>query len=195
MANYIFETITDAQALAWTAADTLIFTTPGESGRLTTIRFNPATATSDATVTVVSGITGRTVTFSTAFFDETPIFPDGSVVVVGNVGQDSDAGTAGADALYGYSGDDSLVGANGTDLLQGNAGNDTLVGGSGGDTVYGGQGNDTIDVGVGSNFAQGNLGNDSIVATGADSSTAQTLLGGQGNEIGRAHVCTPVNTA
>ena len=47
MATYFFETITDAQAAAYNAAaDTLVFGTTGETAWKTTVRFNPATATS-----------------------------------------------------------------------------------------------------------------------------------------------------
>ena len=47
MATYFFETITDAQAATYDAADdTLVFSTPGETANITTVRFNAATATS-----------------------------------------------------------------------------------------------------------------------------------------------------
>ena len=45
MATYFFETITDAQAAAYTAADNLVFGQTGETARLTTVIFNAATAT------------------------------------------------------------------------------------------------------------------------------------------------------
>ena len=64
MATYFFETITDAQAAAYNAsADTLVFQTTGESRSLTTVRYNAPTLTTPASVTIISGVTGRAVTF------------------------------------------------------------------------------------------------------------------------------------
>jgi len=55
MSTYFFETITDAQASTFNAAtDTLVFGQTGERANITTVRYNPATATSAATITLIS---------------------------------------------------------------------------------------------------------------------------------------------
>jgi Ca2+-binding RTX toxin-like protein len=199
MATYFFETITAAQALgfnAFAATDTLVFTNPTSSGHLTTVLYNAATATSAATVTVIDNADGRSVTFNNniqGLGGATSVFPDGSTMFIGKVGiADNFTGTAGGDGLFGGNevdpvtgldvAGDTLIGGSGADLIQGNRGDDSLNGGSGNDTIFGGQGNDNIDAGTGNNFVQGNLGNDTIVA-GASTASANTLLGGQGNDL------------
>src|SRR4051812_46205203 len=126
MATYFFETITDAQAATYSAAtDTLVFQTTGESARLTTVRYNAATATSPATVTIISGITGRAVTFGPGVQGEGlagtgpgVLFPDSSTLVVGTAGNDGPAagdqqGSSTTDGLYGGDGNDTLQGLGG----------------------------------------------------------------------------------
>lgn len=123
MATYFFETITDAQAAAYNAAaDTLVFQTAGERANLTTVRYNAATATSGATITLISGLTGKAVTFPSSFAGETPIFPDSSILYVGTTGPNVTAGGNGGDALYGGDGDDTLDGGSGNDLAAGQLG-------------------------------------------------------------------------
>ncbi len=82
MATYLFETITEAQALAYNAgADQLVFGGVGERAATTSVIFTPATATSAATVTLISGLTGRAVTFSNSIATGTAaevVFPDSS---------------------------------------------------------------------------------------------------------------------
>ncbi|HEX7929396.1 MAG TPA: hypothetical protein VF470_00610, partial [Sphingomicrobium sp.] len=159
MATYFFENITDAQAATFASTDTLVFGQTGERAPLTTVRFNPATLANPAeTITLISGLTGKSVTFPAAGLAgdvSGPIFPDSSMLFIGTAGNDPQAGTSLGDGLYGGAGDDSLNGAGGNDALQGNQGNDTLDGGAGNDTIYGGQGNDLITVGTGANSAQG----------------------------------------
>ena len=59
MATYFFETITDAQAAAYTAADNLVFGQTGETARLTTVIFNAAAATSPRATWVATRSTAR----------------------------------------------------------------------------------------------------------------------------------------
>src|SRR5262245_37057591 len=120
MSTFFFETITDAQASAYNAAtDNLVFGTTGERANITTVRYNPATATSAATITVISGLTGKTVTFASTLANDTngfqPIFPDGSQLFIGTSSGSTFNATTGApadpatgDGLYGGAGDDSL---------------------------------------------------------------------------------------
>src|SRR5436190_9424491 len=126
MATFFFETITDAQAAAYNATtDTLVFGQTGERANITTVRFNPATATSAATITLISGLTGKSVTFAGTLAGETPIFPDGTTLYVGTTNPDAfdaatvTSGSTTSDGLYGGDGNDSLSGGSGNDLLQG----------------------------------------------------------------------------
>ena len=176
MPIYNFETITAAQALAITAADTLTFASG--SARDITALFVPGVPD-----TVVLVLGARSVTFGAPITSVSGVghigFPDSSVLYLGSSG--ADAPTAGGlqnDAFFGGDGADTLNGGGGANLLQGNAGSDQLTGGAGPDTIYGGQDNDLIVTGDGANFGQGNKGNDSI--TGGVN--ADTLLGGQGND-------------
>src|SRR5690349_9466311 len=118
MATYFFETITDAQAAAYTAADNLVFGQTGETAFRTT------------------------VTFNSNFILENPIFPDGSVLYIGDTSATTATSGSTTDGLYGNAGNDSLASGSGTDVLQGNAGDDTLNGNAGADTIYGGRDND-----------------------------------------------------
>src|SRR4249920_879091 len=103
MSTFFFETITDAQAAGFNAGgttDTLVFGQTGERANITTVRFNAATATSAATITLISGLTGKAVTFAATLSSETvgkqPIFPDGSVLYIGTTGAGSFNATTGA---------------------------------------------------------------------------------------------------
>ena len=193
MATYFFETITDAQAASYDAdSDTLVFQTPGERATITTVRFNPETATSPPTISLISGLTGRTVTFGDGMIgeglgasDPGIIFPDGSQLFVGTPGADNFGSPRDtSDGYYGSDGGDQFFGGGGDDFGQGNQGGDTIQAGAGSDTSYGGRDDDLIDTGNDiegtTNFAQGNLGNDSLTSGGALSIT--TLLGGQGTD-------------
>ena len=78
-------------------------------------------------------------------------------------------GGAGSDYLEGNGGEDQLDGGSGNDSLSGGAGDDILDGGSGNDWLYGGDGNDVYI------FRRGG-GNDRVIASVANSSTADILL-------------------
>lgn len=177
MATYSFETITAAQALAITAADTL--TMAGAPANQVTVLYN-----SSGTVTVVSG--ARAVEFGAPItaisLGGRLVRADSARLFVGDDGEntaDAPSSSSANDGLYGGAGQDLLRGGDGADLLQGNAGRDTLDGGAGDDVVYGGQDNDRIQTGEGTNFGQGNKGEDSLLG----GSGVDTLLGGQGNDI------------
>ena len=177
MATYFFETVTDAQASHFNGpTDVLVFGMTGETAYRTSVIFNAATATQGRTVTLISGLTGKTVTFDDSLVLSHHIFPDGSVLALGGLGDETLNGTATSDGLYGWDGNDTLLSDKGADVLQGNSGNDSLDGGDGADTMYGGRGDDTISAGEGHNFAQGNYGNDLIVSGNGEA----TLLGGAG---------------
>lgn len=193
MATYTFSTITAAQALALTATDAL--TIDEGSGATSTVLYVPASGGTPDQITLIAG--SRSVTFSTALATATKTYADGSSLYIGGPGADGPV-TLGAtnDGLFGGAGGDTLNGGDGTNLLQGNQGDDLLRGGAGRDVIYGGQDNDQIFVGASaaggsSNFAQGNKGNDTVNGSASD---ADTLLGGQGNDlIGATGLGAPVD--
>lgn len=185
---YAFETISAAQALDFSDADTLTFAT-GASNQVTVLYGV------DGNVTIAAG--GRSVLFNIGIIGGSQagrlVTSDGSRIFIGASGDDTASAPANSanDAVYGGAGNDSLDGGGGDDLLQGNAGHDYIVGGLGFDVIYGGQDDDYIISTIplsGSldfvfpadrgGFAQGNRGNDIIEGTlGND-----TLLGGQGDD-------------
>lgn len=176
MATFNFSTITAAEALAITAADTLIL--DQGTGATTTVLFSAPDA-----ITIVIGM--RSVTFGVAVAGATKTFTDGGILFIGTPSSEQATTEAGGDGLYGGAGGDTLNAGDGANLLQGNQGNDSLLGGAGVDIIYGGQDDDRIFVGAGpnpggSNFAQGNRGNDTISGSPTDN---DTLLGGQGNDV------------
>lgn len=183
MSTYSFASITDAQALGFSAAsDSLVFENPASRGNHVSVSYNPGASTAAGTVTLTDPASGRAVVFGAALGGgpSAITFADGSILIVGGTGADSESGGAQGDGLFGGPGDDSLSGGAGADVLQGNQGGDSLDGGAGNDTIFGGQGNDSITGGEGANFVNGNLGDDTI--TGAAGS-ANTLLGGQQNDV------------
>lgn len=107
--------------------------------------------------------------------------------IYGTNGNDTLAGTIGADRIYGQNGhdtinagpgDDLAYGGNGNDALNGEDGNDTLFGEAGVDTLHGGIGMDALDGGAGNDFIYGDEGDDNLLGgTGLDE-----LHGGDGND-------------
>jgi len=90
-------------------------------------------------------------------------------------GNDSIAGTGGADIVDGGAGNDTLNGRDGADLLVGGAGDDSLVGGSG---------NDTLADNEGANLLRGDSGDDLFLVAGDLSD--DTIQGGSGTDTIRA---------
>src|SRR5471032_1248695 len=111
MTTYFFESITAAQALAFTSADTLVFSNPTSSGAKMTVLYTviPATPLTVAseTVTLTDPTDGHTVVFGPGIqgageAGHVVIFPDGSNLIVGNDGPaDTALGTAFNDGMFG----------------------------------------------------------------------------------------------
>jgi Ca2+-binding RTX toxin-like protein len=179
MATYSFETITAAQALAITAADTIVFGS-GTANEATVI-YQPNGQISIFTHGLSVDFAGTLAGLSQA---EGLHFPQGSVLYIGDALPNAFQMQAAIDgsAMFGGGGDDNLVTRGDHALMQGNAGNDSLAAVGASATIYGGQGDDAISAGLGGNFLQGNKGNDvirgSVVGIGGD-----TLLGGQGDDF------------
>lgn len=181
MASYIWETMTQANADAFTSNDVIVFTTAGATGAATVVQFVPATATTPASVSISFG--GKSLSFDAADVQgrtNLAVYPDGSVLYVGSTGPDNGATSGGenSDGMYGGNGNDTLGGGNGADLLHGNLGDDSLNGGGGADSIYGGQGDDDIVMGAGGFFGHGNLGDDSLDGSAGSATTVQWLYGG-----------------
>src|SRR5689334_7535211 len=107
MANYTFETITDAQAAGFTSADTLTFTTAGLTGAQVSVAFRGAPTFPDTTpaATLVT-VGSKTVVFSTALQDKGAVLgqislPDGSMLYIGDGVGNSVTGTSKNDGLFG----------------------------------------------------------------------------------------------
>src|SRR5437899_1710939 len=91
MASYVFETITAAQALNFNGAlDTLVFTTPSETGASERLIFN-----TNGTITVLSSVAGHQATFGPGLAGAGQIvYQDGSQMLVGSTGADALTGGA-----------------------------------------------------------------------------------------------------
>src|SRR5215472_7558136 len=139
VANYFFDSMTQAQASTYLQAQDVIVFTTGTASQATVI-FNPLTFNSSPSITVA--FAGQSLTFSddpSAIRGQTnlTLFPDSSQLFIGTIGNDVVTGTPGNDGYFGGDGNDNMNGAGGDDLLQGNQGDDTLAGGSGLNTIYG----------------------------------------------------------
>jgi Ca2+-binding RTX toxin-like protein len=126
MAAFLFSNVTQAQALSYTAAaDRLLFN--AGSGSQVAVFFTGALIDGVLTIALQQG--DRLINIADTFRGETDaVFPDGSMLFAGTIGNDTQTGTAFPDGLYGGLGNDTLAGADGADLIQGNQGNDTLGG-------------------------------------------------------------------
>ncbi|MDP3488678.1 MAG: hypothetical protein Q8R71_00950 [Phenylobacterium sp.] len=97
MANYTFESITDAQALAFTGADTLAFAA-GTNANTITVLFIPAAGADPARVSIT--VNGVTKVFGTGIYNTTQTTTTGSALYIGAAGNDGPiAGTSAADGM------------------------------------------------------------------------------------------------
>ena len=132
--------------------NTIIFSTPGESGCWTNKNINsPVTfdlSANDANINNIHNIGG-------GGFDDNLVGDNKSNVLIGAGGNDFLSGGAGNDYLYGdgvNSDQDGLIYGVRSYLLE-----------DGNDEIYGGHGDDFIDSGNGDDFVDGGPGNDSII--------------------------------
>ena len=200
MAVVVFETATQDQANAFTAADFLVFTNSAASAL--NVTFAPL-ASGDA-ISVTSG--GKSLIFSTTVLSQASrngqvAFNDGSNLITGTNGADDGAGTnppalaggTGNDVIYGFGGNDIITTGNGANYAFGGAGADTITGGDNADHLYGqsanggADGNDSILGGDGNDYIQGNAGDDTLNGgIGSDrifgGNGNDTILGGAGND-------------
>ena len=111
MANYFFDTMTQAQASSFLfASDNIVFRNGPASQA--TVLFNPLTLTTPPSITIVYG--ANSLTFAD---DPTSVrgqgftlFPDGSKLFIGTTGADNPVnGTAGSDALFGVTAERCVI--------------------------------------------------------------------------------------
>ena len=150
MTVYTIETITAAQALAFSASDVLRFTNSGTNAALTYAipagNWSSGGLSPGAKVLLLGVGMGQNVQFGAGLLGagaSTILFPDNSVLFIGGPGADVATGGAQNDHLEGDAGDDVLSGGAGDDVLAGWDGNDILEGGAGNDDIGGGAGIDT----------------------------------------------------
>ena len=156
MADFIFDTITPAQAAGFLPSDSLAFTT----GSADLMR-----ATFLAADQVALAMGERTVTFGAGIAGKAGALPGDGQFFVGTAGPDAMSGPAGGatgNAFFGGAGDDVLTGGPAGDVLQGNQGADTMNGGGGNDCILGGGGNDSITGGAGTDVCIGGPGTDTF---------------------------------
>ncbi|WP_372785147.1 calcium-binding protein [Phenylobacterium sp.] len=132
MTTFFSSSITDAQALTYSAAtDSLIFNNGETAADVRFVITNSAIATN----AVMTTPNGHQVTFGLGILGESDFtFLDNSKLFIGTSQQDRIFGTPGRDAIFGGDGPDSVGGSGGGDVLNGGAGVDNLLGGSGGTT-------------------------------------------------------------
>ena len=153
----------DSAALTLTAASSNTALLPNNQ-----VTFAGTGASRSMTVSTVSGRTGTAVVTVTVSDGSATATVPVTVRATGN-GNDTVAGTSGADMVFGQNGDDTATGLAGNDLLCGGSGNDVLNGGDGADTLVGGMGNDRLTGGLGADRFVGGAGTD----TATDLTAAQ----------------------
>jgi serralysin len=168
MANYLFEQMTDAQALAYVPEDDSLFFLTGSPSTLG-VTYNPAAGLSNASITLTMGSVSHTFVAaalageSFTFFSQTS---DQGTVQIGFDTAETDTvdGVEGAGSrYYALGGNDSITGSEASDTIWGGTGNDTIVsasapadddgnvndadylnGGAGSDSIFGSDGNEHI---------------------------------------------------
>ncbi|MGH2806696.1 MAG: hypothetical protein ACRDKT_05415 [Actinomycetota bacterium] len=135
----IFASVSDASVSAWSPAESVA--PPPHPSDYRAIYHLQAEAR--ARLDILANISNGTQPTTTQFHTQMLLPPEWTA------GDDTLAGTGGADLIYGGPGDDSLSGKKGADDLYGGAGNDTLNGGPGKDRLVGGKGRDLCVVTTG----------------------------------------------
>lgn len=175
MTTYFYETIALAQSLAFNGqTDTLVFSNPPSTAASTRVTFNAATATSQASLTMLDTADNHVVIFGLGLENlHSPLYPDGSVLAV--------AGPGGAE-LFGGSLGDGLFGITGADTLHGGGGNDVLQGGQGADVLEGGAGSDRFLIAEGdSPAAVGQM--DTVIDWSSADSLGFSFQNGQNQQV------------
>ena len=198
MAVYVFETMSAADAAAYTSSDTLSFQSTAVSSL--SVTDTAGTALTNESITISSG--SHSLVFSAAQLSAATemdhvSFNNGDYLLLGTndpaVGDNLNLSTghsttelAGAE-VYGFGGDDTITGSNANDTILGGAGSDVIIGhsdiGTSGDFdqndfLMGGAADDTITGGDGNDHIYGNA--ITTVAGAADG--ADSLDGGNNND-------------
>ena len=189
MANFVFETMSQADAATFSANDYLVFITSGTTAFTVTVTPASGDQLTNNGLVLTSG--AKSLTFaqsslSGASTSDHIVFNDGSHLILGTNTGGGDFITNNAsglhsnmtDVVYGFAGND-VLGDSSAGAGNNNGNNDYVYGGAGSDTIYGGGGNDhlygfgstvnttdgadTIMAGSGDDYLQGNGGNDLLI--------------------------------
>jgi Ca2+-binding RTX toxin-like protein len=188
MAGFTFETMTQAQASAFTGSDALFF--QSTSPTAVTAAYAPAAGLTVATITLSNGAHTLTFDATTLSAGNTTFIADGSHLAFGTAGSLVTVGATVSAAFglddpsattpfdYGFAvsaGDHAIHGGSGDDVINATGLTGGVAAGDGNDYVWGGDGNDEITLGLGNNHVYGgtNVGG---AADGAD-----TITLGDGN--------------
>lgn len=198
MATFVFETITAADAAAFTSSDRLFF----QNANVTNLSIVDNPASTSPLMTTVESFTvsdgTHSATFSASALSGAStagnlIFVSGDELVLGNASTQIinllDAGHGHATKVYGFDGNDTIQGTSAaSDTIDGGAGNDEIHGSSSytdaaghfteNDFYMGGAGDDHIIGGVGNDHIYGNMASSTAGAADGDDS----LSGGLGND-------------
>ncbi|MGB3401327.1 MAG: hypothetical protein WBA77_01405 [Microcoleaceae cyanobacterium] len=113
--------------------------------------------------------------------DDSVAGSEGADTVNGNSGNDILALTGGDDRVWGGKDNDLLSGGEGNDIINGNLGSDIILGEGGNDTLRGGKDSDVIYGNAGDDFISGDLGTDVLVGgDGSDTLVIQTAASPSG---------------
>ena len=192
MTAFAWSTMTTAQAIGFTAGDSIAFDGAGSTASGVQVSIGP-TFTSFV-------FAGRTLLVPNAALtgSATQLRPfDGSILWVeaaaGTVGpgttslsERNDVYLGGFDStdgerhweVFGLGGDDILLMGDGIDTAEGGTGDDSINGNAGDDDIYGDEGRDSLFGGAGDDYIEGGARNDSVSGNlGAD-----VLNGGDGDD-------------
>jgi serralysin len=169
MANYLFEQMSDEDALGYDPATDSLFFLTGTASELE-VRFNPAVGLSAASITLAMGGVSHTFAANALAGESFTFFEDSddeSTVAFGSNSAGDTVTVSGEEGFgaryYGFGGADSITGSEASDTVFGGDGNDTITGvsaapdadgnvldadylngGGGADTITGSDGNDHI---------------------------------------------------
>jgi serralysin len=186
MATYVFENLTQAQANAITAGDIIAVATASVGAANVGVSISAASDTIQNTTLTVGS---KSLVFDAAALSSLSdagniVFNDGSSLLIGTNGNDTDASLSGGDFAYLFAGNDTYTAAASGSFVYGGNGSDSLIGGAAGDHLYGlsasggADSADTIAGGGGGDYIQGNAGNDTL----SGEAGSDRIQGGQGND-------------
>lgn len=192
MTAFAWSTMTTAQAIGFTAGDSIAFDGAGSTASGVQVSIGPAFTSflfSGRTLLVPNAaLTGWATQLRP--FDGSILWVEAAPGAAGpgttNLSARNDVYLGGFDStdgvrdweVFGLDGDDILLMGDGTDTAEGGTGEDSINGNSGDDDIFGDEGRDSLFGGAGDDYMEGGARNDSLSGNlGADS-----LDGGAGDD-------------